>query len=585
MRRLAFAYWSIPLGVALIALGVACGADDAVAPPAKTANLSQCQGFEQLMPNFMAALRSGKTENLKTVIQDHLLVADRPGDPPPINDVLRALFTTLNAFARAPAEIGAPEGELCAVTPPPLAQANQLCEMRRALDLLVHQGKGLAALHLLEPLINDVLNYIIGRGKDGTPHYEVAAVLAGNCAQDGVCQLSDGLDLLLALSQFLESSEGKALQNQLNGLLDADGGSLLGLLNPQSLTEQDFVSLYNVLLSALYSADPQQLDDLLNNPLLASYKTSLQPVVDAAKPLLDPNHNPDLIDPLRKVLNCVQHKDPNSEVARMAYRLFLRDDLDLAHRPDRRAQRPAGRRPARLADSPAGTIAYAVRSDEQAIDSTANVCRTLLSTKPMIRPSTKSNAQLALPVVDRPGGRGGDRRGHLRDRHAGVRLLGRRPAGLHEVEPSEAVREPQPADHVVPIIADERQRAAELDAHLLHREPQREAGSEVRARRVEPAREDERHTQPVERQPLRAGRQHATAAGQRAARAEAEAHVGAEIGVYLEPALGQPARVVPHLEAERPRAGRAEDGGQQQPHRRRAGEVAGAVEAPRRRRR
>ncbi len=399
MRRLELAYWSIPLGLALIALGVACGADNVEAPAQTNANLTQCQGFEQLMPNFMAAIRGGKTENLKTVIQDHLLVADRPGDPPPINDVLRALFATLNAFAHAPAEIGAPEGELCAATPPPLDQANQLCEMRRALDLLVHQGKGLAAIHLLEPLLTDLINYIIGRGKDGTPHYEVAAVLAGNCAQDEVCQLSNGLDLLMALSTFLESSEGKALGDQLNGLLDSDGGGITGLLNPQSLTEDQFVSLYNVLLSALYSADPQQLDDLLNNPILASYKNTLQPVVNAAKPLLDPNHNPDLIDPLKKVLNCVQHKDPNSEVARMAYRLFLRDNLisltDLTTTLNGLKDiDPRGSLIHLL-----GTIAYAVRSDEQAIDSTANVCRTLLSTKPNDPPVNKSNAELALPVA------------------------------------------------------------------------------------------------------------------------------------------------------------------------------------------
>ena len=45
-----------------------------------------------------------------------------------------------------------------------------------------------------------------------------------------------------------------------------------------------------------------------------------------------------------------------------------------------------------------GTIADAVRKDEQAIDSAAKVCRTLLSTKPPAG-QAQSNAQLALPVV------------------------------------------------------------------------------------------------------------------------------------------------------------------------------------------
>ena len=51
-----------------------------------------------------------------------------------------------------------------------------------------------------------------------------------------------------------------------------------------------------------------------------------------------------------------------------------------------------------------GTIATAIRNDEQAIDSSAKVCRTLLSTDANTRLAdggiqAQSNAQLALPVV------------------------------------------------------------------------------------------------------------------------------------------------------------------------------------------
>lgn len=400
LRTPKLAWLAVLLGVALIVLGVACSADDEVAPPAKQANLSQCKGFEQLMPNFLSAIRSGKTENLRIVIENHLVAGDpnRPDVPPPINDVLRALFTTLNAFASQPAEAGAVDGELCAQTPPPLDHANQLCEMRRALDLLVHQGKGLAAIEILTPLLNAIINYIVGTGPDHTPHYEVAAVLAGGCAQDGKCQLSNGLDLLIALSTFLGTQEGKNLQGQLNTLTAADGGSLLSLLNPQSLTENDFVSLYNLLLSALQSADPAELDSLISNPLLSSYKSQLQPVVDAVKPLLDPNHSPDIIDPLRKVLFCIQAKDANSDVARMLYRLFLRDNLLSLSDVTATLQGLQDIDPRGSLIHLLGTIAYAVRSDEQAIDSTANVCRTLLSTNPDDNDG-KSNSALALPVV------------------------------------------------------------------------------------------------------------------------------------------------------------------------------------------
>ena len=45
-----------------------------------------------------------------------------------------------------------------------------------------------------------------------------------------------------------------------------------------------------------------------------------------------------------------------------------------------------------------GTLAAAVRDDEQAIDSAASVCRTMLSTAP-VPGQTRGNAELILPGI------------------------------------------------------------------------------------------------------------------------------------------------------------------------------------------
>src|SRR4051812_2501073 len=78
----------------------ACGAENAVAPAAeKTADIRECRGFEQLMPNFLKIIADGKTANLKRLVETQLLVTTRPDVPPPINEVLRVIFKTHNRFA------------------------------------------------------------------------------------------------------------------------------------------------------------------------------------------------------------------------------------------------------------------------------------------------------------------------------------------------------------------------------------------------------------------------------------------------------------------------------------------------------
>lgn len=398
------ALWMLPLSAVLFAIAFACGAEKLEAPraePRATGSALKCKGFEELMPNFLEAIDQGRTENLRKVIKDHLLVPEREGEPPPINDVMRAIFSTLTDLSTRPAERGAPRGELCAVTAPVLKEANGMCELRRVLDLLVHQGKGLATLKLIDPQATAIVNYIIGKGKDGKPHYEVAQVLSAQCAQDVDCQLVTGLDLVVALTDYLQTPEGRKLVADLQTLAagGGDGGSILDLLNPNALNENDAVGLSKVLLGAIQAGTPSDLDALLNNPLLAPYKVSLTPIIEDLKIVLDPNRA--LIAPTRKVLNCVTKKDPNSEIVRMLYRLALGPNKlpEFGFGPlvevvnGVRAADERGALPHLI-----GTLASAVRRDEQAIDSAAKVCRTLLSTK-LPAGQAQSNAQLALPVV------------------------------------------------------------------------------------------------------------------------------------------------------------------------------------------
>lgn len=386
-------------------VGLSCGALDQQAPRAvqrAQGDIEQCKSFEQLMPNFIAALKNNRTENLARLIKTQLLVSPRDGVPPPVMDVLRAVFNTLATFAHRTPERGAPAGELCAVMPPPLEASNELCEMRRALDLLVHEGKGLDALKLLDPLLRDVIGYVLGKSSDATPHYEVTTAISGLFAQDKVCQLNDTLDLTIAMVKFLESPKGQPLFDHLNGVVDSAGfKALLGSTNPETLKEEDLVNLSKVLLSAIKSAQPADLDNLLNNPLLSKYKADFQPVVGDLKVLLDPSTQPSVTVPMRKVLTCVEEKDKNSDLIRMLYRLALRDK-----KPELGLTKIVGvLRGIRELDQRGsfihliGTLAAVLRADSLGVDAAAKVVSTLLAPR-AVPPEVRSNAELALPVID-----------------------------------------------------------------------------------------------------------------------------------------------------------------------------------------
>ncbi len=386
----------------------ACGAENVDAPRPVPANPDalQCKSFPELAPNFWTIVNQNSTHNLACVVRTQLL-QEREGQPPPVNDVLRAVFALLTGFASQPPERNAPPKqpnkpqELCAPDDqpslwPPLNQANQLCELRRVLYTLVHQGKGIEALNLVDPQISGALNYIIGRGKDATPHPEIAGVVSRACSQNGQCQLSNGLDLLIGLSGYLESTEGKKTIADLKVLLMSP--TIQGFLDssaPNSLTEDGAVAIAKVLGPSIQNASPADLQNLIEQPPLNRFKSELQPIIDDVKIVM---MRPELMNPLKKSIACLNFSDANYDLVRMIYRLGLRDAL-----PEFGLRRLAQLLDdLQVIDSRGslvhllGTLSVAIRADEQAVDSAASVCRTLFSTTGA---KGQSNSERALPVI------------------------------------------------------------------------------------------------------------------------------------------------------------------------------------------
>lgn len=397
--------WALALACLFVAVGfVACGATDEVAPAAeRPADIRRCRSFEALMPNFLSAIAEGRTENLKRLVEEQLQVSPREGVPPPINDVLRAIFRTLERLASRPPESGAPAGEYCAptATPPPLELSNELCELRRSLDVLVHQGKGIDAIELIEPQLLLLLNYVTGTGLDckgrrRVAHYEVAALVSSFCTQTQDCQLVDGLDAVIAFSAYLRTPDGRALVDHVNELVAKP--SLRSLLNPASLTEDDLVAIARGLLPALQNPDAQALENAFNTPLLPEdVRMDLRPVVDDLKKIIVRD---DLMRPVKRSLNCYVVKDRNLDLIRLVYRLGIEEACE----PFGLTRLAAAVQGLQNDDQRgslvylAGTLAAAVKADELAIDAAAQVCRDVFTTA-RAPGQVRSNAELALPVA------------------------------------------------------------------------------------------------------------------------------------------------------------------------------------------
>lgn len=322
-----------------------------------------------------------------------------------MNDVLRAIFQTLARFAAHPPEAGAPAGEICADPPPPIAVAHPLCEMRRAMDTLVHDGRGLEALSLVDPILGAVFDYILGKPPsilDDRTHYEVAQVIADMCKQSGSCQMRDTLDLVIAYAAFLETDDGRAMINRLDALVKnpalepflKDDGEQYG-------GESGIVALAEVLMTIVLGMDdPADLDALPLDALPEAIRGDLKAALDDLKKVLDPAREPNVLRPFKKVLNCLKSQDGQRELIRMVYRLGLESDVPefglTSIMGAVKGLRDTDERGALI--HLVRLLAEAVRSDEQAIDSAAKVCATLFST--VIPPGqTQSPAEQALPVI------------------------------------------------------------------------------------------------------------------------------------------------------------------------------------------
>jgi hypothetical protein len=395
-----------------VAVAWAACADNAEAPPASAPTSPVCRSFTALMPRFETAISSGQTEGLRQVVQNYLLVPDRSGEPAPAVDVLRALLGTLAGFAAYPPEPGAAPGQDCAYPPdgggpfdppvPPVSQASPLCETRRAMDSLVHNGKALGALQQLDPLLSGFLDYVTGQlPSSATPHYELAGVISGMCQQSAICQTDDALDLVVGLTTFLQTPQGAQLL--------ADGNALVNnpALQPyltnsgqQFGGEDGVVALAQILIQTIGGMDdPSALDSLPLSALPAALQPDLQALVADLKLLLDPSQG--VLGPTKKVINCYSTFDTDSDLVRMVYRLAFDAQL-----PAFQFQNILGAVQALQATDQRGTLLFLVRvlsqglrDDTTAGNSLGDVCSTLFSNQ--IPPgATQSNAALALPSID-----------------------------------------------------------------------------------------------------------------------------------------------------------------------------------------
>lgn len=515
MRRLLSRLLWPFLGAALVGgvLTVACGAENQQAPRAVEQSITHCRGIDQLMPNFVRAINSGKTNNLKKVIEEHLLVPTRAGLSPPLNDVLRSIFATLTRAAQRPPEVGAVDGGYCSpdpvaarcsadgglisdggVTGIPLAQANKVCEARRALSLLMHQAPdcgqpvGIRAVQVAKPQLATLLNYIngTGRGADayatctgqqtactasfevrgkcasksngvmcevGAPwgggvyptctgqtagsdcraqlsrsgscvegasgrqcevdHFEIAGAFSAMSSQTNVCQLSNGLDLVIAFADYASTPDGTDFANHLGELMSKPG--FADALDPSSLSEDGTIAIVKVLESAIAATDAQALQNAFDMLPLSNgadggsnLRADFQPLVNDLKKLLS---RPALMGPIKTALVCFNQADSNYDIVRMIHRLAIRDKL-----PELGLTRLGALLQAFRAADTRGSLLYVVRalavaikSDQQAVSATATVLKLLLSNSAPDGGTSDgglSNAALALPTISEMVGNG-----------------------------------------------------------------------------------------------------------------------------------------------------------------------------------
>ncbi len=409
------------LGIAVGVGNGSCGADNLDAPQAPPLK-QQCQSLSQMAPALTSLLldpSSNQSAQLRYVIQNYLLASPGPNQEPPIVSLLRIGFGTINAFANDPPE---PGGNPCNDASPPEPQfANRICELRRMLNTFVHQGEGLDALHLIDPVIYDVFGYIEGQAPLATtPHYEVADFLSRSCASPGLCKMTSTLDLLAAVLAYLRPPQGAIALNAIVTLwndpnLTGPNGFLTNLNVQGNIGEDGFVALFQFLLSAILEMKPDStyFDNFqnvlnqfvypnINDTQYPGLRTELDNVVAIVKDMLDPTREEPILQPLQDFAYCVSQIDQNyfnknGDLIRMVYRLAF-DAQVLGMKDLLNAFQGL------LALDQRGTVietlhslVVAVRGDDQGVTALGQVCAVSLCATSS--PVCQGNAQRVVPVA------------------------------------------------------------------------------------------------------------------------------------------------------------------------------------------
>jgi hypothetical protein len=217
---------------------------------------------------------------------------------------------------------------------------------------------------------------------------------------------------VVGLTAYLQTSDGQKLLMDGNALVNnpefriylasaesTDGGQSFG-------GEDGVVALFQVVVPIIQGLQqPSDLDNIPINLFPQSLQQDLTPLIADAKLLLDPNRQPNVINPLKKILGCLNNEEsmPSSNYAliRMVYRLAFVANLPAFSLngltgtiQQLEAQTETFNRILYLVN----LFAVALRNDPTAAVSLGEVCNVLFDAQPLPG-ETQSNAQLVLPAV------------------------------------------------------------------------------------------------------------------------------------------------------------------------------------------
>jgi hypothetical protein len=343
----------------LVAGAAPCGAEDVDAPPDPPEPEHACTPPRELAPTFYAALETDAYAGLREIVEEVLAVCtfgaevvpcNHPRAEPPAAAVLLAgIFTTLGDFAGDPPEVSgrALPGEpgYCAEPGAEPSPPNRLCTVTRSIDRLIAQRTETGAIVLvaafdhLQPLIADLLRYVDGslEGYAGGDHYgdlEILRRMVRRCDDEAV------VDLLSGVIDFIHPPRGQEILAEVVALLDNPDaeGFLAGLDVDDDVGRAGFKALVRIILDQLQRNEfhPSELDDLLEDlvyPLVRSsfpdneLEGDIRRLMVHVNDALHPDRQPNILAPLRKVVDCATASDPDEVLVGAVYDLFFQADI------------------------------------------------------------------------------------------------------------------------------------------------------------------------------------------------------------------------------------------------------------------